>query len=89
MQQHTIQPQSIAMMIPMTIPASGTVGLSASQIPPVVMQDQGGWWNSKSRTRGEPSLTLAASVDGGRGSAEYFSTGDGEGDADGVVGGEG
>ena len=41
-QQHTIRLQSIAMMIPVTIPASGTVGLPASQIPPVVVQDPSG-----------------------------------------------
>ena len=82
--QHTIQLQSIAMMIPL---ASGTPGLPASQMPPVVVQDQCRW-TPKSRKRDEPPLRLAASVDGGRGGGEYFSTGDRKGDGD-AVGGAG
>ena len=70
------------MMTPMATPASGTVGLPALQMPPAVVQGQGGVSGQKgSRKRNEPPLTPAASVDGG-GSGEYFSTGDGEGHGD-------
>ena len=79
---------SMMMMMPMATPVSGTVGLPALQMPPVVVQDRAqgsGGSNQKSRKRNDPPLTPAASVDGGGGSREYISTGDGEGDGDAVV----